>query len=121
MTYDRSLFSRIHDQKGGKSVELGDDATYYARRVGSISLRTPTSDILELNNVLYVSGLKKNLLSISCVADLHCMAKFYAREVIFKRETQVVAKGIHVEGLYKLLVDSAKHVALVHDGTKLCQ
>lgn len=37
MTYDRSLFSRIHEQEGGVSVELGDDDTYPVRGVGSIS------------------------------------------------------------------------------------
>jgi hypothetical protein len=37
MTYDRSLFNRIQEQEGGMSVELGDDATYPVRGVGSIS------------------------------------------------------------------------------------
>jgi hypothetical protein len=37
MTYDRSLFSRLQEQEGGMSVELGDDATYLVRGAGSIS------------------------------------------------------------------------------------
>jgi hypothetical protein len=36
-TYDKSLFNRIQEQEGGMSVELGDDATYLLRGVGSIS------------------------------------------------------------------------------------
>lgn len=38
----------------GMSVELGDDATYLVRRVGSISFQTPLGDVIELYNVLFV-------------------------------------------------------------------
>ena len=61
MTYDRSLFMRIYYQEGGMSVEFGDDATYLMREVASISL-TPKSDVFQLINVLFVPGLKKNIL-----------------------------------------------------------
>jgi hypothetical protein len=106
MTYDRSLFNRIQEQEGGMSVELGDDATYPMRGVGSISfLDTFIGDVLELSNVLFVLGLKKNLLSVSCMEDLHCMAEFDAQEVIFRRQTHVVEKGVRVGGLYRLQVD----------------
>jgi hypothetical protein len=37
MTYDKSLFNVFQEQEGGMSVELGDDATYLVRGVGSIS------------------------------------------------------------------------------------
>jgi hypothetical protein len=67
MTYDRSLFNRFQEQEGGMSVELGDDATYPMRGVGSISFQMPSGDVLELSDVLFVPGLKKNLLSISCM------------------------------------------------------
>jgi hypothetical protein len=49
------------------SVELGDDATYPMKGLGSISFWMPSSDVLELNDVLFVPGLKKNLLSVSCM------------------------------------------------------
>jgi hypothetical protein len=51
------------------SVELGDDATYPMRGVGSISFWMPSSDVLELSDVLFVPGLKKNILSVSCMED----------------------------------------------------
>jgi hypothetical protein len=38
-TYDMSLFSRIQEQEGGMTMELGDDATYPVRGVGSISFQ----------------------------------------------------------------------------------
>jgi hypothetical protein len=44
-------------------VELGDDATYPVTRMGSVSFCMPSGDVLELDDVLYVLGLTKNLLS----------------------------------------------------------
>ena len=62
MTYDRSLFIKIYYQEGGMRVEFGDDATYLMREVASISFLTPKTDVFELINVLFVPGLKKNIL-----------------------------------------------------------
>jgi hypothetical protein len=70
MTYDRSLFNRFQEQEGGMSVELGDDATYPVRGVGSISFQMPSGDVLELSDVLFVPSLKKNLLSVSCMTNV---------------------------------------------------
>jgi len=43
-------------------VELGDDATYLIVEVGSISsFQMPSSNVLELGNVLDVPDLTKNL------------------------------------------------------------
>lgn len=102
------------------SVQLGDDATYLVRGVGSISFQTPIGDVLELSNVLYVPRLKKNLLSILFMVNLQSMAKFDAQEVIFRRQTHE-AKAVRARGLYKLQADPLKHSTLVHDNTKLCE
>lgn len=59
-----------------KSSELGDDATYPMRGLGSISFHMPSSDVLEFNDVLFVTRLMKNLLSISCMVKLKCKVAF---------------------------------------------
>jgi hypothetical protein len=51
------------------NVELGDDATYLVKRLGSIPFWIPSSDVLELNDVFSVLGLKKNLLLVFCMVD----------------------------------------------------
>jgi hypothetical protein len=40
-------------------MDLGDDATYSMKGLGSISLWMPSGDVLELNDVLFVLGLTK--------------------------------------------------------------
>jgi len=49
------------------TVELGDDATYLVKRLGYVSFHMPSSDIIKLNYVCFVHGLKKKLLSLSCM------------------------------------------------------
>jgi hypothetical protein len=40
------------------------------RGVGSISFQMPSGDVLELSDILFVPGLRKNLLSMSCMTDV---------------------------------------------------
>jgi hypothetical protein len=40
----------------------------------------PSSDVLELNDVLFVLGLKKNILSVSCMIDLQCRVAFEGQQ-----------------------------------------
>jgi hypothetical protein len=70
MTYDKKLPNMVHEQHGGMSVDLGHDATYPMKILRTISFRMPSSDVIELNDVLFIPDLKKNLLSISCMIDL---------------------------------------------------
>jgi hypothetical protein len=58
------------EQEGGMTMELGDDATYPVRGVGSISFQMPSGDVLELSDILFVPSLRKNLLSVSCMTNV---------------------------------------------------
>jgi len=49
------------------------------------------------------------------------MANFNAQGVIFRIQTQVVEKRVHVGGIYRLQVYLVKCGALVHDSSKLCE
>jgi hypothetical protein len=44
--------------------------------MGSVSFLMPLGDVLELDDVLYVHGLTKNLLLVLAIMDLKCVAKF---------------------------------------------
>jgi hypothetical protein len=46
------------------SVDLGDDATYFVRGVGSIFFQMPSDDVLQLSDVIFVLGLKNNIIFI---------------------------------------------------------
>lgn len=44
----------------------------------------PSSDVLELDAVLYILELMKSLLSISCMTELHYLAKFNGQLVTIR-------------------------------------
>jgi hypothetical protein len=50
-------------------VELGDNAKYAVKGVGTTSFQLKSGKPLKMSEVLYVPGLKKNLLSISAMED----------------------------------------------------
>lgn len=43
-------------------------------QLGSISFCMPAGEVLELHEVLYVLGMNKDLLPVSCITDLKCRA-----------------------------------------------
>jgi hypothetical protein len=102
------------------SVELGDDATYPMRGVGSISFQMPLGDVLELSDVLFVPSLKKNLLLVSCMIDVQWRVAFEGQQCTINdcslASPRTLARGVREGGLYRLLVDP---MALVHSSERL--
>jgi hypothetical protein len=55
MTYDE-IFNKFLEKERIMWVELGDNATYLVKGLGSIPFHMPLGDVLELNDVLFVIG-----------------------------------------------------------------
>ena len=69
MTGYRSTLTYLIEKKSSMHVELGDDATYAIQGVGSTSFQLDFGIVLHIEGILFVSSLKKNLLSISALED----------------------------------------------------
>jgi hypothetical protein len=90
MTGFKEILSDFETKSFVEHVELGNDKCYKIEGVGSISFRLESGARLHIDEVLYVPGLKKNLLSIAILED-----KGYW--VIFKDiKTLLWAKGSHL-------------------------
>jgi hypothetical protein len=85
MTFNKKAFNRLQEQEDGIQVELGNDATCPMIGTGFVSFLMPSGDVLELDDVLYVLGLMKSLLSVSCMIDLQCMVEFDGQQVIIRK------------------------------------
>ena len=77
MTGDRSLFKFFKSKKGG-NVTFGDGSKSQIKGKGIISL----PGLLDIANVLYVEGLRVNLLSISQICDQDFMVLFSRESVL---------------------------------------
>jgi hypothetical protein len=63
MTGYRSALTDLSERVSSQTVELGDDYTY------ATSFQLDSREVLHINDILYVPGLKKNLLSTSALED----------------------------------------------------
>jgi len=69
MTRYREILLDYKKKSFVEQVELGDDRSYMIEGVGSISFELDFKAMLHIDEVLYVPGLKKNLLSIATLED----------------------------------------------------
>ena len=65
MTRYRSPLTNLTEKDSSLHVELGDNAKYAVKGIGSRSFQLDSRD----SHILFVPGLKKNLLSISALED----------------------------------------------------
>jgi hypothetical protein len=86
----KDILSDLETKYFAEHVELGDEKFYKIEGVGSISFILESRDRIHVDEVLYVRGLKKNLLSVATLED-----KGYW--VIFKdRKALLWDKGSHL-------------------------
>ena len=65
MTGYKDYLSALVEKESHQKVKLGDDYQYPIKGVGEASYQLESEKLLKMKDVLYVPGLKKNLLSIS--------------------------------------------------------
>jgi hypothetical protein len=71
MTGKKNTLSCISENKFSQKVTLGDDYQYPIKGIGESNYKLDSENSITMKDVLYVSGLKKNLLSISAL-DKKC-------------------------------------------------
>ena len=69
MTGFKKALAVFEAKKFHKKVELGNGSTYDIKRVGSTSLQLDSSTLISVEEILYVPGLKKNVLSVTVLED----------------------------------------------------
>ena len=67
MTRQNKTLSKLEERSSPQKVSLGDDYQYSIKGVGEASYKLDSGNPLKMKDVLYVPGLKKNLLSISAL------------------------------------------------------
>jgi hypothetical protein len=82
MTGNRVRLSNLNEKKTSHKVELGDKNIYLVKGIGQASIKLESGNNVHLSNVLYVPGLEKNLVSISCLEDKGNRIAFVDGEVL---------------------------------------
>ena len=102
-----------------KKVALGDDYQYPIKGIGEASYKLDSGTPMKMKEVLYVPGLKKNLLSISALDKKGCSVAFIdGQELMWPKVKSIedaVVIGEEEGGLYKLKGHS--ETTFVHETT----
>jgi hypothetical protein len=107
MTRDQDRLSNLNEKKTSYKVELGDKSTYPVEGFGQASVKLKSGNKVHLRNVLYVPGLEKNLVSISCLEDKGNRIAFVDGKVLSWQKDSSIENarviGSHEGNLYRLL------------------
>jgi transposase InsO family protein len=121
MTGYRENLSELIEKDSHLRVVLGDDANYTVKGSGATTLQLESNDTLRLSDVLYVPGMKRNLVSISALEDKGYKVAFSEGKVLawHKNSSMSTAKviGIREESLYRLNTSPVQ--ALIHDAASM--
>ena len=85
-------------------VELGDETTYKIEGVGSTSLQLESGIVLHIEDILYVPGLKKNLLFVASLEDKGYKFLFMDKKVLLWAKNEKLSSsesiGVREGGIY---------------------
>jgi hypothetical protein len=117
MMGDQARLSNLNEKKTSYKIELGDKSTYPVKGFGQASVKLKTGNNVHLCNVLYVPGLEKNLVSISCLEDKGNIITFVDGKVLSWHKDSNIENarviGSREGNLYRLLEQNEE--SLVHD------
>ena len=69
MTGDKELFSDLEEKDLQMHIEMGDDGTYSAIGIGTITFERESGKPFLLKDVMHVPGLKNNLVSVAMLEE----------------------------------------------------
>jgi hypothetical protein len=99
-------FSNLTHKDSPHKVKLGDDYQYPIKRVEEASYKLDSGKPMKMKEVLYVPGLKKNLISILALDEKGYRVAFVDGNFIMwpigNTFDDVVVIGVQEGGIYKL-------------------
>eukprot|EP00253_Pinus_taeda_P027649 PITA_27649 len=100
----KEALSNLLEKKTNREIILGDNVAYPVKGIGIFTLHLNQGQTLNLQEVLYVPDLKKNLVSIYMMEDKGFKVKFIDGKVcVWKRNPKdAFTLGFRVEGLYQV-------------------
>jgi len=115
MSCNKEWFDEYHENIDESHIYLGDNRSHKIQGYGVICVNLPNGQMKQIHDVLYVPGIKKNLISVSTITDQNLKVEFIKSQCFVKdiqNHYNVIATGTRVGGLYKLDVTKGNHQAL---------
>jgi hypothetical protein len=123
MTCFKQNLVNYRDEKFNVKVELGDDGTYAIKGVGSTSFQLQSGNLFHVEEIIYVPGLKKNLILVSVLKSKGYTVAFSNGKTLMwpsnESMSSTMTTGVHEGGLYKVLGQVIQ--ALAHEMINPCE
>jgi hypothetical protein len=117
MTYFKQNLANYQDKKFNVKVELGDDGTYDIKGFGSTSFQLQSRNVFHIDEIIYVPGLKKNLISVVVLERKGYTIAFTKGKVLMWASngdlSTAMTIGTRESGLYKIIGQVVQ--ALAHE------
>jgi transposase InsO family protein len=115
MSCRREWFDDYNEKIDGTHIYLGDNRSLKVQGYGIVKVKLSNGELKQIYNVMYVPGIKKNLISVSTITDYDLKVEFGKYQCLIKdirNHYKTVATGSRCGGLYKLDVCADSHLAL---------
>ena len=84
MTCNKNWYVNFKETQNGASIYLGDNRPHQIKGYGDICVTLSNGTIRHIQNVVYVVGLKKNLIFVSTITDQDLKVEFFKNHCIVK-------------------------------------
>jgi hypothetical protein len=84
MTCNKNWYANFKETQNGANIYLGDDRTHQIKGYGDIPVTLLNGTVCHIRNVVYVPGIKKNLISVSTITDQNLKVEFFNNYCIVK-------------------------------------
>jgi hypothetical protein len=84
MTCNRNWFETYHENSNDAHIYLGDDRSHEIKGFGDVCMNLHTGEVKQIHNVMYVSSIKKNLISVSTIEDHDLKFDFVNSQCVVK-------------------------------------
>jgi len=114
MIQNKEFFGSLKEKDLKLYIEFVDNGRYSTKGIGTVTFNRETSSRIQLKDVMYLLGLKKNLIFVVILYD-RGYAVFFSKWKAFFRHVatrKVKQIGVRVEKLYKLAVYFAMHAVI---------
>jgi hypothetical protein len=84
MSCNKDWFENYHETNNGANIYLGDDRSHQVKGYGDVPMTLPNGCVKQIHNVMYVPGIKKNLISVSTITDQDLKVEFLKSHCVVK-------------------------------------
>ena len=104
MIRDKYFFSDLDEKDLGVHIEMGDDGRHSVTGIETISFERDSGKPFILKDVMYVPGLKKNLISVVMLEDKGYHVVFSEGKAFLRSKATSETRriGVQVKNLYQL-------------------